>query len=167
MDPIAIIIGVILAGAAVWFVFRPFGGRQRLASRKTTETLPPPRARTGVISALRDLDFDYRTGKVNEEDYAGLRGGLLEEAARYVQAEADKDDRLEAMVRAHKVAAAHARPCPECGKKLSSDAQFCPQCGAKLAAVAACPSCGKQVQAGDFFCRSCGSKLEHRVEAAA
>ena len=167
MDPTAIMIGLVLLGAAMVFVFRPLRARPRLALKNTTAALRPPEAHAVAIKALRDLDFDYRTGKVSQEDYSGLRLRLMAEAARYVEVESKEDDQLEALVLSRRQAIAHEKPCRQCGKSLSGDAQFCPHCGAKLAAISACPSCGKQVQAGDLFCRSCGSKLELRAEVPA
>ncbi len=163
MDAFALIIGLALFGAAALFVARPFRTRQAAGREPQLLTLRPAEARAAALSALRSLDFDYETGKVSEEDYAGLRLQLVAEAAKYINATATEEDRIEAMIRARRTAA--GKPCPKCGKPASADARFCPECGAELAP--ACPSCGKAVRAGDLFCRSCGSKLEMRAEAAA
>ncbi len=165
MDPIAIIVGLILLGVAAMFVVKPFRARPQPGSKKPTATLQPHQAHTAALSALRDLDFDFRTGKVSEEDYPALRAQLIVEAAKYLEAENGEDDRLEAMIRTRKTAMAHEKPCPKCGKKMDAEARFCPDCGTEFGM--ACPSCGKPVKAGDFFCSSCGSKIELRVEATA
>jgi double zinc ribbon protein len=165
MNPIAIFIGLILLGTASMFVFKPFRERQWPGSKKSAPALRLEQARTAALTALRDLDFDFQTGKVSEEDHAALREQLVAEAARYVTAETDQDDRLEAMIRARKAAATDQKPCPRCGGQLDATTRFCPQCGAEVGM--ACPSCGKSVKVGDLFCRSCGSKLELRAEATA
>src|SRR5512138_2478529 len=163
MDAFALIVGLALFGAAALFVARPFTSGQPAGGGPQAITLRPREARAAALSALRSLDFDYQTGKVSEEDYPALRLQLVAEAAKYMDAKGSEDDRIEAMIRARKVAV--GKPCPKCGKPASADARFCPECGAELAP--ACPSCGKAVRAGDLFCRSCGSKLEMRAEAAA
>jgi predicted RNA-binding Zn-ribbon protein involved in translation (DUF1610 family) len=163
MDAFALIVGLALFGAAAVFVARPFRSRQPAGRGPKAATVHPGEARAAALSALRSLDFDFQTGKVSEEDYPALRLQLVAEAARYVDASASEDDRVEAMIRARR--AASGEPCPKCGKKAAADARFCPECGAELAA--ACPSCGKSVRAGDLFCTSCGSRLELRVGAAA
>ena len=164
MDPIAIIIGLILLSAASAFVFKPFRAKSRHGPKKVTATFNPHEARTAALSALRDLDFDFQTGKVSGEDYPALRAQLVAEAAKYVQAEGAEEDRLEALIRARRASMTSEAPCPQCGAKVDAGARFCPSCGTELAA---CPSCGKPVKAGDFFCKSCGSKLELRAEATA
>jgi transcription elongation factor Elf1 len=163
MDPIAIIIGLILLGAASAFVFMPFRVKPRHGPKKVTTTFNAHEARTAALSALRDLDFDFQTGKVSGEDYPALRAQLVAEAAKYVEAESAEENRLEALIRARKAAMSSEKPCPQCGKKLDAGARFCPHCGTELAT--ACPSCGKPVHTGDLFCGSCGAKLELRAEA--
>jgi len=39
-----------------------------------------------VLGALKDLEFDHRTGKVTDEDYRGLVGPLRRQAAEAIQA---------------------------------------------------------------------------------
>ena len=165
MNPIAIMIGLVLLGAASAFVFKPLRAKPRFGSKKVAAAITPKQARTAALTALRDLDFDFQTGKVSEEDYPALREQLVAEAAKYVAAETDRDDRLEAMIHARKAAAAGQKPCPRCGEQLDATTSFCPRCGAEVGL--ACPLCGKSVKVGDLFCRSCGSKLEPRAEATA
>lgn len=163
MDAFALIFGLALFGAAALFVAKPFRSSQATGRLPRGASSPPGQERTAALSALRSLDFDYQTGKVSEEDYSALRLQLVAEAAKYMEAAASEEDQIEVMIRARRAAA--GKPCPKCGKKISSDDRFCPECGAELAG--ACPSCGKAVRAGDLFCRSCGSTLEIRAEAAA
>jgi len=51
-----------------------------------------------------------------------------------------------------------ARPCPSCGKGVSSDHRFCPYCG--TAVRGACPSCGKDVKSEFNVCPYCGTQLK-------
>lgn len=162
MDIISILIGAILLGAAAVFVNRPF--QQEAKSQGPNEGTAEPRTRReSVLSALLDLDFDYKTGKVSEEDYAPLRTQLLAEAADLTRLEQEKEDELEALIRSRRNRKGGAR-CGQCGAALIAGQHFCSKCGAP-ASLEACPSCGSRVKPGDSFCTTCGSRL--RIEAKA
>ena len=71
-----------------------------------------------AIDALRELEFEYQTGKVSEEDYAKLR-------ARYArQAIAARDELGETV---------GPGACTSCGAPRKEGAKFCSACGAQLA----------------------------------
>jgi hypothetical protein len=87
---IALILGAMLAIVSVFFVARPFlrdpaaspeadrlgdpgpGGQRRLALAEE---------RDRALAALKELEFDHRTGKVSDEDYRELIGPLRRTAA--------------------------------------------------------------------------------------
>ena len=83
----ALVLGGLLAAAAVWFVARPLLGRgeDRIAE-------PPPERialeeqRDRALAALKELEFDHRTGKVSDDDYRSLVGGLRREVADALRA---------------------------------------------------------------------------------
>ena len=154
----AIVVGLVLLIAGLLFVVKPFNAKKHKKSNQAVAALKPEEARIAALSALRELDFDFRLGKVSEEDHARLRAQLVAEAAKYVDAENEQEDKIEALIRARKKTAAHEKVCNKCGKTLEADARFCPHCGADMGAV--CSSCGGTVKAGDTFCTSCGTKLE-------
>ena len=59
--------------------------------------------------------------------------------------------------------------CPNCGKKLNSDARFCRWCGKSLSnkeicpkipsEMLSCPNCGKELKPTAIFCNRCGHKI--------
>lgn len=162
----AIFVGLAMLVATVPFITRPFKEKQFKKNQKSTVRLNPNEQRLAVLSALRDLDFDFRTGKVSEEDYTALRAQLVAEAALYFQSEKSvEDDQLEAMINARKASQSKVRECSHCGKKIETDSRFCSQCGTAVGND--CPSCGKTVQAEDLFCTTCGTKLEFEMELKA
>jgi hypothetical protein len=74
----------------VWFVARPF-----LARSATDDRLDPPpdrrrlaleEERDRVLSALKEVEFDHRTGKVSDEDYRRQVGDLRRAAANALRA---------------------------------------------------------------------------------
>jgi hypothetical protein len=131
----SLFVGFALLVAAVAYVSRPFFEKPR-SGAKATPKVGDARTRDAVLSALRDLDFDFKTGKIVEEDYQPLRAQLLLQAAQLMNAEKKEEEQLESLIQSR-----------------------------RNSRKAACPTCGKKLVLGDAFCSSCGSKLEIRVEA--
>src|SRR5512136_187223 len=83
----SILIGLLLFAATIPFVAKPLLGQKRLkpaiaGSAKVSNA----DQHQAALLALRDLEFDHRTGKVTDEDYAGLRADLLAQAAVTIDA---------------------------------------------------------------------------------
>lgn len=93
--------------------------------------------RRSALLAIRDLDFDFQTGKVLEEDYRAWRARLLEQAARWLtdegRAESELAEAVEAEVAKIGKTALGARFCPSCGRAQVSGDRFCTNCGQALA----------------------------------
>ena len=161
----AVIIGLVFVTAGLFFVMKPFYAKSSLKSKRAGVDIKPDEAHLAALSALRDLDFDFRTGKVSDEDYPALRAQLVAEAAKYVDREKEQEDKIESLIRARKAESANEKVCSECGETIGSDVHFCPHCGAKTGAT--CPSCGGTIKAKDVFCTSCGVRLQVPAEATA
>ncbi len=57
--------------------------------------------REAVLQTLRDLEFDYQTGKLAQADYLAQREALLQRGAQLAQRlEAEREAALEAAIRA-------------------------------------------------------------------
>jgi len=84
----ALVIGAVLAVAAVWFVAHPFLSRSedRPPVEPSSERLALEEERDRALAALKELEFDHRTGKVSDEDYRGLVGELRRQAADALKA---------------------------------------------------------------------------------
>jgi hypothetical protein len=85
----ALVLGALLAVAAVWFVARPFlrpsGSGDRLVEPEP-ERLALEEERDRALAALKELEFDHRTGKVSDDDYRNLVGELRRAAADALRA---------------------------------------------------------------------------------
>ena len=155
----AIFVGLAMLVASIPFVIRPFREKRFKKDRNPKVRLNPEIRRKADLSAILDLDFDFRTGKVSEEDYSALKAQLVADAAKYVQLENPiENDQLETMIHARKALQSQIQKCPNCEEKIALGSRFCPQCGMPVGDN--CPSCGEYVQKGDFFCIACGTKLE-------
>jgi hypothetical protein len=90
-----LVLGALLAAAAVVVVAWPFlrepgldPERDRLANPDAAERrrLELAEERDRALAALKELEFDHRTGKVSDEDYRALVGPLRRRAAETLRA---------------------------------------------------------------------------------
>jgi hypothetical protein len=88
-----LVLGVVLAVAAVLLVALPFlrepeTADDRLDARTAADDrrLAVVEERDRALAALKELEFDHRTGKVNDEDYRALVGPLRRTAAEALRA---------------------------------------------------------------------------------
>ena len=162
MNIIAILIGLGMLGVSIPFVISPFRQKHTKNAKKTRTRVQFEESRVATLSALRDLDFDHRIGKVIDEDYVPARAQLLAKAAQYIQQQDEENEKLEGLIQNRR--ASRGANCEECGTSLEAGQRFCAKCG-KPVNSDACPSCGEKVRSGDLFCPSCGSRLEVQMEA--
>ncbi|MGA3190108.1 MAG: hypothetical protein ABSF22_23620 [Bryobacteraceae bacterium] len=80
-----------------------------------------------IYENLRDLQFEYRVGKLSDEDYQQIKLGLQKELAG-VLGEIEKIGGTPAAPVQAPVKAA-ANECPHCGAKFSKPMKFCGECG--------------------------------------
>jgi hypothetical protein len=88
-----LILAVVLAVAAVVFVARPFLRDPEALDDRLDEPGPLEREqlalaeeRDRALAALKELEFDHRTGKISDEDYRALVGPLRRRAAETLRA---------------------------------------------------------------------------------
>jgi hypothetical protein len=156
-----LVIAVILAGAAIYFVLQPVFGPPRQVQGEDDSGIDPdddlsPRA--VALRALKEIEFDRATGKLTDADYDALR--------RRYTAEAVQALRVEETARPESPAAAAAsfeppseRSCPEHGPRPEANARYCSECGRRLErAQSYCTRCGSGLESGARFCSSCGRR---------
>lgn len=87
---VALVLAALLAVLCVVWVARPFIREPE----PEDDTLAEPEARRlallderdRALAALKQLEFDHRTGTVSDEDYRAAVGGLRREAAMAIRA---------------------------------------------------------------------------------
>jgi hypothetical protein len=90
---LALVFGALLAIAAVLLVARPFlrepaplDDRLGVLDELERRRLELAEERDRALAALKELEFDHRTGKISDEDYRALVGPLRREAAEALRA---------------------------------------------------------------------------------
>jgi hypothetical protein len=90
--------------------------------------------KAAIYENLRDLQFEYRVGKLSDADYQSTKRDLQKELAA-VMAEVDK---LKVSMPGAQVAAVAPKPvqskssgviCDSCGAKFEKELKFCGECG--------------------------------------
>jgi len=106
----AVLVGLAIAVVAGAYVARPLLARG-YRTREPTARERLLAEREGLYTAIRDLDFDYQTGRVDEASYRELRATLTAQAAdvlRRLDALSEEGDSLDAEIEA-RVARLRAR----------------------------------------------------------
>ena len=132
---------IVVVTAVFIFVFRPFmttRGRVGHADAGCGDKKRLVEGREVLYDTIRELDFDYRMGKVEEDDYRATRSRFGSRAVELIKAIEETDapapgieDRIEREIAA--VRKKDTATCARCGSTTPAGARFCPQCGKALA----------------------------------
>src|SRR5688572_6187035 len=91
-----------------------------------TPIKPLEEAKVRIYEALRDLQFEYRIGKLSDADYQASKQELQKELARVLQ-------QMDVAAPAASSKPAAAKPkgnvCPHCGASFKEKLKFCGECG--------------------------------------
>jgi hypothetical protein len=115
-----------LAAAAIGFLVGPLRGGREEPSRDP-ELAALESEREAALAALRSLEEDFETGKLDAADYSELRAELRARAAELIQRGREASLAGERAGRAG--AEAEAAACAACAQALAPGARFCHRCG--------------------------------------
>lgn len=141
----------LVAAAVVLFILQPVVKGIHASLEREDDELTETEARKRVaLLALRDVEYDFLSGKLDEEDYRSLKAELTAEALAALEAdeEAKKDGRGGARAAA--------------GDELEAEIARMRQ---ELQSATACPSCSYVNEEGSRFCSACGQPLAEKVTA--
>lgn len=181
MDTGSLLLGLALLIVVAAFVLRPLveksGARVAYARSNARENGTREallRQRDAIYAAIRELDFDFRLGKISEEDYHPQRERLaLQGIAILKQLDAlspNGDAALEGEIEAEIARRRRKRTGPSSQTAPArqaglSDAEIEAQIralrrkSATSPVASACPRCGAATSPQDRFCRNCGAAL--------
>ena len=160
---IALLIGIVVALGAVALVVGPIlwpGPARPAAEPEEPEDDPREHRKDLALAALKEIEFDRATGKLDDADYERMKAAYTAEALAAIRAVdaaaapvpvepalakrqvpagvgagegAAADDPAEALIAAKRQAAKGGRRfCSECGAELEGAGKFCVECGAKV-----------------------------------
>ena len=143
-------LAVVAAAAGAFFMFAPLrsASREKVASESPLDRIHSEREL--IYTAIRDLDHDFETAKLEEADYTQMREELRAEAIELLRSEREATAR----------AGQEGEPSNSASTASSTTSGSQPQTGAF------CPSCGEAVTANWRFCSHCGGGLNPAAEAS-
>ena len=142
------IIGICLAILTALFVGYPLlQKQQRKVSFALNHRAQELEARKAEIyAAIRDIDFDYRMGKLSQEDYETLRDQYKAEA-------------ISLMKQIDQMPLGQSRSAPSKGDGKAAPDRGRMETASPEKVARFCHQCGQPVTAADQFCSACGEKL--------
>lgn len=140
-----IVVGAALVAlAAVLFIMQPLIKGMHASLDREDDELTETEARKRVaLLALRDVEYDFLAGKLDEADYRSLKGELTAEALAALEADEAAQERREAGITG----------------PAELEAEIARARAGLARGVVHCAGCGFGNEAGSRFCSSCGSPL--------
>lgn len=136
-------VGVALITAAVLlFILQPVVKGLHASLERDDDELTDTEARKRIaLLSLRDVEYDFLAGKLDEEDYRSLKSELTAEALAALEAdEAARSDQghpadgdIEAEIARIRASLKDGVVCGDCGFANDQGSHFCSSCGAALA----------------------------------
>lgn len=131
----------LVAAAVVLFILQPVVKGIHASLERQDHEMTETEARKRVaLLALRDVEYDFLAGKLDENDYRSLKGELTAEALAALEADeaardgstARADEDLEAEIAALRSGLRAGFACPECTYTNEEGSRFCSACGHAL-----------------------------------
>lgn len=155
MIPVAIASFVLLM-SVVYLIARPFVAPLLYAREVTLEQLHADRDR--LRAQLRELDMDFETGKLAQEEYERYRARRLQQIEATTRAIHETDDIEEAPALEAQPEGEEPPNAEELEQELERRIAARKRVLEELEAHA-CPGCGTTIDPDDRFCRKCGADL--------
>ncbi|TVR64475.1 MAG: c-type cytochrome biogenesis protein CcmI [Gemmatimonadales bacterium] len=161
------IVGIVLATLVVfWVLFPLVSGRSAPMERDEEELTEAQHRKRIALFALRDVEYDFHAGKLDEDDYRKMKREIASEA---LEALAEEEQEW---------AARQGRRAAEAERKAGSNGRVSASVGdsaveeeiralrSSLKGGIICRECGHPNPAGSRFCSACGSALAAAPPAA-
>jgi Double zinc ribbon len=128
----SIAIGIVIIVASAAYVAQPFIAPEgTAASGGAVSRGQLERQKLDAYAAIKEVEFDYRMGKLSDADFKVIRDKYATQAIEAIAA-------LDAAQKEQPRQIAQARRpvriafCPACGRAVPPRANFCPACGGSL-----------------------------------
>lgn len=137
--------GALVAAMVLFLIVQPVAKGIHASLDRHEDELSETEARKRVaLLALRDVEYDYLAGKLDESDYRALKGELTAEALAALEADeqarsgavpADAMAALEAEIAQARAGIRAGSFCSDCGFGNEPGSRFCSACGHALQAA--------------------------------
>lgn len=132
----ALLGALILVVAVVGFILQPVIQGHWASLQKQDDEMSEAEARRRVsLLALRDAEYDFATGKLDEQDYRALKRQLSAEALAALRdlEESGDTEALEREIAAAREGMKDVLQCGACHHRNPPGSRFCGACGSPLA----------------------------------
>jgi len=140
---VTLYLGVALIVAAVLlFILQPVVKGLHASLEREDDELTETEARKRIaLLSLRDVEYDFLAGKLDEQDYRSLKSELTAEALAALEADEaaramrghPEDQDIEAEIARIRSGLRSGLVCDECGFSNEHGSRFCSSCGEALA----------------------------------
>jgi hypothetical protein len=160
-----------LGAVVVGFVLHPIFGRGQQYAESLDEVGRERKRledqKNRLLATIKDLDFEYRAGKLSDADYQRVRADDLSQLTQVMA-------RLEELTSGRKPTSAAAKQpkskgpsqsdpqvtCVSCQEANPPGAKFCISCGKPIDIPVECPRCGAELPEKARFCANCGTAVQ-------
>lgn len=131
----------LVAGAVVLFILYPLVKGIHASLEREDDELTETEARKRIaLLALRDVEYDFLAGKLDEEDYRSMKSQLTAEALAALEADevaragggSVADDDIESEIAKLRYGLRSGFSCPVCDFTNEEGSRFCAACGQAL-----------------------------------
>jgi hypothetical protein len=163
-----LMVGILLATGATYFVLRPILWPQAERDIPPGDEGDDPNddlsPQAVALRALKEIEFDRAMGKLSDADYDELHAKYTQEALTALRGDAGSGMRDAGSVAprapTHPASRIPDLVCPADGPRPEPDAVFCSACGRRLGtAPGYCARCGSALETDARYCNRCGSRV--------
>ncbi len=156
MIPVAIAAFALILAVA-YLIGRPFVVPVRYTAEATLEQLHADRDR--LRSQLRELEMDFETGKLAQDEYVKLRARRLQQIEATTRAMRDAEPQAELEPEPDADAESETAPVDLELERTVEERILARRRVLEALEALACPGCGTTIDPDDRFCRRCGADL--------
>jgi hypothetical protein len=157
-------LGAVVVGFVLYPVFRGEASAEERPEEETRELERLAEEKGRILTAIKDLDFEYKAGKLSDADYQRIRTEDLARAARIMARmetlSTGDTTASEPKEEAQEPGEAAEIKCPSCQQANPQNAKFCLRCGSRLETQTTCAKCGTDLPGEARFCISCGEAVQ-------
>lgn len=132
---LSIVAAVALFALLGTFILLPLlRGRESRVDSDPADLKEEDAKKKALLFALRDVEYDFATGKLDDRDYQSLKSELAHEALAVMDSPEEAEvamasEALEAEIRRVRDGLREGTTCRRCGRVNDAGSRFCSRCG--------------------------------------